>query len=191
MTDKIILDKKTLKIIMSETRVKILKSLNKKKKTLTELAKELKLTNPTIKEHLEILLNAKFIEKEKSIRKWKYYNLTIEGKKILNPEHNNLFLALVVSVFCVLIFSTIFIISPSNSLEKSDYDILKIEKTKAVSYGVDYESYGDYAPNNTKTLTKNTNIIILIILIIISLILGIFYLIKKRKLYMYLANLGY
>ena len=80
MDEKITIDKDTLKAIASDTRLNILKQLDKKKHTLSDLSKSLKLSGPTIKEHLDVLSKAGLVRKEASLRKWKYYSLTLKGK---------------------------------------------------------------------------------------------------------------
>ncbi|HOZ36055.1 MAG TPA: winged helix-turn-helix domain-containing protein [archaeon] len=97
--DKITIDKETLKAIASDTRLDIIKQLDRKKQTLSDLSKSLKLSGPTIKEHLEVLANAGLVKKEESFRKWKYYSLTFKGRKLLRPNETKLFLALIVSLF--------------------------------------------------------------------------------------------
>lgn len=98
MDDKITIDKETLKAIASDTRLDILKQLDKKKHTLSDLSKSLKLSGPTIKEHLDVLSNAGLVRKEDSLRKWKYYSLTFKGKGLLRPNETKLFLTLLITI---------------------------------------------------------------------------------------------
>ncbi len=99
MDEKITIDKATLKAIASDTRLDIIKQLDRKKQTLSDLSKVLKLSGPTIKEHLEVLASAGLVKKEESPRKWKYYSLTFKGKQLLRPNETKLFLALLISIF--------------------------------------------------------------------------------------------
>lgn len=98
MDDKITIDKETLKAIASDTRLDILKQLDRKKQTLSDLSKALKLSSPTIKEHLDVLSKAGLVRKEVSFRKWKYYSLTFKGKGILRPNETKLFLTLLITI---------------------------------------------------------------------------------------------
>lgn len=98
MEDKITIDKDTLKAIASDTRLDILKRLDQKKQTLSDLSKSLKLSGPTIKEHLEVLGNAGLVRKEDSLRKWKYYSLTFKGRGLLRPNETKLFLTLLITI---------------------------------------------------------------------------------------------
>ncbi len=78
----IVVNKAVLKALGAETRVAILKSLEKRQKTPSELSSELKLAVPTILEHLSHLETAKLIERHDDGHKWKYYALTKTGKQI-------------------------------------------------------------------------------------------------------------
>jgi len=84
MNDENLFDRETLKAVSSETRADILKILNKKDHTLSDISEKLKLSNPTVKEHLDILSRNQLIKKEDTDRKWKYYSLTSKGKYFCN-----------------------------------------------------------------------------------------------------------
>jgi len=84
MDDNNLFDKETLKAISSETRSEILNLLNNKNYTLSDISDKLKLSNSTIKEHLDILNKNGLIIKEDTERKWKYYSLTAKGKYFCN-----------------------------------------------------------------------------------------------------------
>ena len=86
--EKITLDKKTFKVLASDTRVNILKSLTQRRKMLTELAKELGMSVSTVKEHLDKLSEAGLVVQRDDGHKWKYYELTGIGKKIINPDND-------------------------------------------------------------------------------------------------------
>ncbi len=80
MNDDNLFDRETLKAVSSDTRSDILKILNEKNYTLSDISGKLKLSNPTVKEHLDILSRNQLIKKEDTDRKWKYYSLTSKGK---------------------------------------------------------------------------------------------------------------
>ncbi len=63
------------KLLASETRWKILESLKERRKTVTELARELGLATSTVYEHLEKLERAGLVRKIDEGRKWKYYEV--------------------------------------------------------------------------------------------------------------------
>lgn len=89
---KITLDAETFKALASATRLTVLKALDERRKTLTELAHELSLNKATVHEHLGLLLAAGLIRKrDDEGRKWIYYELTWTGQGILRPEATTTF----------------------------------------------------------------------------------------------------
>lgn len=86
MEEKFLIDKETLKAIAVDTRMNILKLLSKKKYTLTDISDMLGLGNSTVSEHMEHLAKAGLVEKEETDRKWKYYSLTLKGRRFVEPR---------------------------------------------------------------------------------------------------------
>jgi DNA-binding transcriptional ArsR family regulator len=86
MEEKFLIDKETLKAIAVDTRLNILKILSKKRCTLTEISDMLGLGNSTVSEHLGHLAKAGLIEREETDRKWKYYSLTLKGRRFVEPR---------------------------------------------------------------------------------------------------------
>jgi DNA-binding transcriptional ArsR family regulator len=99
MDDKITLDKKSFMALASESRIELLKKLDERRMTLSELARELQMSKPAVLKHLEKLIEAGLVKKNEDERKWIYYSLTLKGKNILHPER----------VKIVLLLSTSFI----------------------------------------------------------------------------------
>ena len=79
---EVILDKSVFKALVSDTRISILKLLNKRAMTLQEVSEELKLAHTSVLSHMKVLERARLIEKQETSRKWKYYKITESGKKI-------------------------------------------------------------------------------------------------------------
>jgi DNA-binding MarR family transcriptional regulator len=96
MDDEVVLSKKMLKAIGSETRVKILKALKSRQKTQSELAKELNLKPSTILEHVEKLHSVELIEinPDYAEKKWKYFRLTKSGRKIIEGQKMSIIMML-------------------------------------------------------------------------------------------------
>ncbi|MEA3198775.1 MAG: hypothetical protein QOE90_203 [Thermoplasmata archaeon] len=86
--DKITLDRAAFKALASDTRLDILKALDARQKTVTELARELDLNKATVFEHLEKLAEVGLIQKieEDVERKWVYWQLSWKGRRLLHPE---------------------------------------------------------------------------------------------------------
>lgn len=102
MDDTIKLDRRSFEALAADSRVRILKSLAVRRKTLTELAKELDLSNSTMKEHLDVLVRAGLIIQRDEGRKWKYYDLTRKGESIVNPNPTKVLIMLAVSMILVI-----------------------------------------------------------------------------------------
>jgi len=91
---KIVLDQSTFKALATGTRVKILKSLEKRRHTQSELSAVLDISVPTVKEHLSALEKAGFVKRHEEGRKWIYYSLTEKSKCVLDPERKRLWIVL-------------------------------------------------------------------------------------------------
>lgn len=92
--DKITLDRETFKALAVDTRVKILRILDDRQHTLSDLAEELSMAPSTIKEHLDTLVAAGLIKQVDKGMKWKYYKLTFKGKQITNPYEKKVWIIL-------------------------------------------------------------------------------------------------
>ena len=101
--EKITLDRKTFKTLASDTRINILKSLDERRKTLSELSKQFHMSVSTISEHLGNLSDAELIVQRDEGHKWKYYELTRKGKTILYPDTRRIWIILGLSAFAVVI----------------------------------------------------------------------------------------
>lgn len=96
------IDRQTLKALAADTRLDILKSLGKRRKTPSELSKELNLATSTVVEHLNKLEEAGLIRREETGHKWIYYNLTEKGSSLVKPRIPMNFV--IVLTVCVIIF---------------------------------------------------------------------------------------
>ena len=91
---KITLDQESFKALASEVRVGVLKKLDERRQTVTDLSNLLGLSKPTLLEHLEKLQAAGLVKRVDEGRKWIYYELSDKGRKILHPERVSIVLAL-------------------------------------------------------------------------------------------------
>jgi DNA-binding transcriptional ArsR family regulator len=91
---KITLDSSTFKALASGTRIKILKTLEKRNHTQSELSAVLKMSIPTIKEHLKAMETGGLVKRKEEGRKWIYYSLTEKAKCVLDPERKRLWIVL-------------------------------------------------------------------------------------------------
>lgn len=89
---KITLDAETFKALASEARLRVLKALDERRKTLAEISRGLELNKATVHEHLQLLAAAGLVRKrDDEGRKWIYYELTWTGARILHPEATTTF----------------------------------------------------------------------------------------------------
>ena len=95
---KITLDQESFKALASDVRVGILKHLDVRRETVTDLSNLMTLSKPTLLEHLEKLQSAGLVKRVDEGRKWIYYELSDKGRKILHPERVAITLALGIAV---------------------------------------------------------------------------------------------
>jgi len=100
------LDRQSLKVLASDTRVDILKVLGKRRMTLSELSKKFGMSVSTIKEHLDSLSGAGLVDKKDEGRKWKYYELTGKGEGLVKPVQTQFYIVLGFSL--LLLFSSVY-----------------------------------------------------------------------------------
>ncbi|MFH0737264.1 MAG: winged helix-turn-helix domain-containing protein [Candidatus Micrarchaeota archaeon] len=100
--DKIVLDRKSFEALAVDSRVKILKSLKERRKTLTEIASEQGMSVSGVKEHLETLEKVGLIEKKDDGHKWKYYELTRKGSDIVAPRELRVWILLSMSTIALV-----------------------------------------------------------------------------------------
>jgi len=91
---RITLDQESFKALASDVRVGILKVLDERRQTVTDLSNVMGLSKPTLLEHLEKLQAAVLVKRVDEGRKWIYYELSDKGRKILHPEKVSIVVAL-------------------------------------------------------------------------------------------------
>ena len=95
--DPFILTREAIKVLSVDTRLDILKLLDERPHTLTEIKDALELAPATVSEHLARLEDAGLIEKRDEGRKWKYYALTLQGQKLFTKKPATFTFAFVLS----------------------------------------------------------------------------------------------
>jgi len=106
---KITLDSSTFKALASGTRVKILKLLEKRNHTQSELSAVLNMSIPTVKDHLTAMEQGGLVKRKEEGRKWIYYALTEKAKCVLDPERKRLWIVL--SFFILSAIGTVITLS--------------------------------------------------------------------------------
>ena len=88
--------------LASDTRINLLKKLDERKMTVSELAREMNISKPAVLKHLSKLCEAGLVKKIESERKWVYYSLTQKGRNILYPDRAKIILLLSSSIAFLL-----------------------------------------------------------------------------------------
>lgn len=99
---RVVLDLAAFKALASETRIDILKKLDERQKTISELAREMDLSKAAVHEHLNVLVETGLVQRlDAPERKWVYYRLTWRGTGLVNPAKKRVafFLALSTTFF--------------------------------------------------------------------------------------------
>ena len=120
--EKIILDKKSFGALAVDSRVNILKALRERRKTLTELSGELKLSVSSTKEHLDKITDAGLARKVEEGHKWKYYELTRKGEKLVSPDTEVRVWVMLGISFVAFIFSIMFLSGPSSMMASQELE---------------------------------------------------------------------
>ena len=107
----ITLDQESFKALASEVRVDILKKLDERRQTVTDLSGLLNLSKPTLLEHLEKLQAAGLVKRVDEGRKWIYYELSQKGRKLLHPEKVAIVLALSSAVVLAAVGGFLFLVA--------------------------------------------------------------------------------
>jgi len=97
------------KALSSESRVKIIKLLQKRNFTLSELSGKLSMALPTVKQHLGILSQAGIVNLVDEGRKWKYYTLTKKGKTIATSRESGVTVLLLLAASSIALLGVMYL----------------------------------------------------------------------------------
>ena len=86
LNEKITLDKDIFDALASEIRIEILKKLDERAKTVSELSRETQFYKSAVHRNILRLVESGLVERKCGFNKWVYYCLTEKGKKILHPQ---------------------------------------------------------------------------------------------------------
>lgn len=108
-SEKIVLDAASFKALSSDTRVSILKKLNERRMTASELAEFLAISVQAVSTHLTTMEEAGLVKRLESHRKWVYYELTEKGLNIVNPGRKAFLVVLsVLALFAVALGALVY-----------------------------------------------------------------------------------
>jgi len=199
--DELTISSVEFKALSSKNRTKMLKLLNERNHTLTELSRKIGLSSPSSKQHLDVLRSAQLVEQIDEGRKWKYYSLTKKGKKILHSKENQTQIFILLSISSVaflLTLSMIFLPVLTGSQLSAGVGVetapLQIEKDAqesdqrslgiplSASSAVDKEKIDEEQEQPTKpdkitapTQDQNPLVILTVVLGLVTVVLGFYY----------------
>jgi DNA-binding transcriptional ArsR family regulator len=88
---KVVLDRETFKALASDTRLDILKALDGRQLSLTDLMRATNMNKATLHEHLSRLTEVGLVKRlSREGHKWVYYRLTWKGESLLHPENTRI-----------------------------------------------------------------------------------------------------
>ncbi|MFH0970820.1 MAG: winged helix-turn-helix domain-containing protein [Candidatus Diapherotrites archaeon] len=156
MSPDITLNQEVFKALAGETRILVLKSLLERRKIQSELSKELNLSPPTIKEHVDILLKAGLVREVGDGHKWKYIELTVKGKALLQPQDNRILVLLGTSLLGVAVTSYLAYVRFFGNANDFFSNSLEAETMLAKSASVVSESAGGVLENTVMDAPADT-----------------------------------
>jgi ArsR family transcriptional regulator len=175
VAEKVVLDRDSFKALASETRISILKALDGKRMTVTQLSKELEISKPALLKHLEALIEARLISKEEKERKWIHYELTFKGKNLMHPER--------VAVTVLLTASILAFVSAIAAFARYFFwDSLSGGVRQTGGVEPTFSNPGVPATEAANTLSTETTMLLIgiVLVIIFAVILTLAILIKKK-----------
>jgi DNA-binding transcriptional ArsR family regulator len=143
---KVTLNKNAFKALASDTRLKIIRTLDGRKMSLTELSKETDLNKATLHEHLAKLTEAGLIKRlQREGHKWVYYKLSWKGESLLHPENTKI----------VVVFTAAFISLIAGFTQMYLYISTRFtQHTEQADQGFDV--LNTPPPNGAETVTRTT-----------------------------------
>jgi len=181
MDEKITLDRETFRALAVDTRIEILKILDDRQHTLTDLAEALNMSPSTIKEHLDKLVAAGLIKLVDKGMKWKYYRLTFKGSRIVNPHETPVWIILATSAIALFAVTYKFLLD----LEKLVIKPAQISSDTLTGYreAVSMKAFPEVTqiPIPAPQIPYTDIVLILILTLVLGICVG--YLIKKKRLF--------
>lgn len=184
--DSITLSGKEFKALASDTRTGIVKILQERNFTLSELSKKMNLAAPTVKQHLGVLEQAGLVQQLDEGRKWKYYSLTRKSKGMFDLEKEKSILIVLAANFIVLAgalyyFTNLFFKQAQEFAGRTLSDNLpKAGNAVQATIGEAPKIQETIIATQPVPIPIETIILLIAIIVILSLMLG-FFIAKARK----------
>ncbi len=134
------IDATIMKALNTRTRQEIIRLLQRRPYTASELSKILNKHVTTVSEHLEMLEQSGLIHRNEG-KKWIYYNLTPKGSGIFNPNRT---WSLVLSLSVLSLFAGVLLVQPYGQYAASQ-ELMQATKTIDGASGRVAESINYYS----------------------------------------------
>lgn len=133
-TDAVALDREALKLLASDTRLDILKTLRARRMTVSELSSTLALGKSTVFEHLNKLVDGGLVVRhDDPSREWVYYELAPKSKRLFSPVSAKIVLMLstvvALGLAALVVFSLYGVAGPGLHVETDGETLLAGEAT--------------------------------------------------------------
>jgi len=154
------LDREAFKALASDTRLEILRTLDGKKMSLTEISRATNLNKATLHEHLNKLLEADLVKrKDREGHKWVYYKLSWKGESLLHPENARI-VVMFTAAFVTLVAAIIqmFLYAKGTVQNAADF-VLQEDGFLAIKSTDVNETIPNFFNNTTKSVIENNETI--------------------------------
>ncbi|RLE46806.1 MAG: hypothetical protein DRJ31_09645 [Candidatus Methanomethylicota archaeon] len=94
---------------LSSTKIRILKSLENRRKTLSEMSRELEISKSALHQHLNKLCEFEFVRRVEDGHKWVYYELTDKARVFLKRHIQKV--ALIISSLIASVFASLYMLA--------------------------------------------------------------------------------
>lgn len=184
MDDDVVVDREMLRAINADSRISILKALLQRQKTQSELAAELKVSAPTVLEHMNQLEKARLIEivPEYADKKWKYYRLTKTGRGIVEGKRMNVILLLtsLSAVITGALIALYVLMPPIMGMLMGTSSVSATNVTRPVGNGSGTANLS-YALNSLETSSRTFVGVIVMLFLLLTIALGAIYLVGRMR----------
>lgn len=170
---KVTLNREAFKALASDTRLDIIRTLDGKKMSLTELSKATSLNKATLHEHLNKLTEAGLVKRiQREGHKWVYYKLSWKGESLLHPENTKIvivftaaFAALIAGFVQMYVYISSLVIS--NSIQEDGF--LKAPTSEMIDESRNYVGSQQFVSSDIWLYTGIICILIFLVLLVFSI----------------------
>jgi DNA-binding transcriptional ArsR family regulator len=170
---KVTLNRDAFKALASDTRLDIIRTLDGKKMSLTELSKATSLNKATLHEHLNKLTEADLVKRiQREGHKWVYYKLSWKGESLLHPENTKIVIVFA-AAFTALIagFIQMYLYFSSLMIPESaqEYGVLNAPRIDTIEKMTDGASDIGVIPSDIWMYASIICFLIFVVLIVFSI----------------------